>query len=156
MNIFCYTGRQKDIASLLQTIKLNIDIDSEDFNLFPGSTPEDVEQAHQNHKSIFSFSLFSTSKKRTAYVNPFNETCVGIETAEEYKVSLNLIRLDFFKLALLVGGILVFFTAPLLSSNNIFFYLSGVSIGNFASVLVLVWFISKLFPRVSLNLFSSI
>lgn len=80
-------------------------------------------------------------------LNPFNKTCIGIETAEEYKVSLNLIHLDVIKLALLVGGIFVFFTAPKLSRNDAFFYLSGIFMGNFASILVLIWFLSKLIPK---------
>lgn len=149
MNIYCYGGREKDLALLLQSITLNINIDSDDFTFFSGHSPEDVEVAHQSHKSIFSFNPLSRSKKRIMNLNPFNQTCIGLQTAEEYQVSLNLIRLDLLKLAMLVGGIFVFFSASRLSRNDAFFYLSGISLGNFASVLVLIWFISKLIPKVS-------
>lgn len=82
-------------------------------------------------------------------LNPFNTTCIGLETAEEHQITLNLIRLDIVKLLLLVGGAFVFFTAAKLSRNDAFFYLSGILLGNFASILVLIWFISKLIPKVN-------
>lgn len=81
-------------------------------------------------------------------LNTFNTTCIGLETAEEYQVSLNLIRLDLTKLALLTIGVFVFFSATNLSRNNGFFYIVSVLLGNFASILVLIWFISKLIPKV--------
>lgn len=149
MNIYCHHGREKDFSLLLQSITLNIEIESDDFTWFSGFTPEDVEQAHQSHKSIFSFNLLSRSKKRVMNLNPFNQTCIGLETAEEYKIKLNLIRMDIIKLAMLVGGFLMFFTASSLSNNAAFFYLSGILLGNCASVLILIWFISKLIPKVS-------
>lgn len=149
MNIYCYKGRDKDISLLLQSITFNIDIPSDDFTLFSGYSETDVEDAHYAQKSSFSFNLFSSRKKKIMNLNPFNQTCFGLEASEEYHVGLNLIRLDLIKLTLLVTGILVFFNASKLSRNDGFFYLSGVLLGNFASILVLVWFISKLFPRVS-------
>ncbi|CRK87714.1 CLUMA_CG001504, isoform A [Clunio marinus] len=147
MNIYCYRGRDKDISSLLQSITMNIDIDSDDFNCFSGVSPAEVEKAHVNHKSIFSFNFLSRRKKRVLYLNPFNQTCIGIETAEEYQVSLNNIRVDLFKFILLSAGIIIFFSASSFSRNSAFFYLCGILLGNFASVLVLIWFLSKLFPR---------
>lgn len=147
MNIYCHKGRDKDVSLLLQSITLNINIDSDDFTCFSGHTPEEVEKAHKSHKSLFSFNLLSRIKKRTMNLNPFNQTCIGLETADEYQVSLNLIRLDLLKLALLAGGAFLFFFASSLSNNDAFFYLTGILSGNFLSILVLVWFISKLFPR---------
>lgn len=149
MNIYCYIGREKELSSLLQSITLSIDIDSDDFNYFSGFTPKDVEIAYSSQKSIFSMNLLSRSKKKVMYLNPFNRTCIGLATAEEYQVSLNLIRLDLIKLALLVGGLFVFFTASTLSGNEAFYYLTGILLGNVASVLITVVFISKLFPRVN-------
>lgn len=148
MNIYCYGGRDKDLSLLLQSITLNINIDSDEFSCYLGFTPKEVEIAHNSQKSLFSFNIFTRNKKKIMYLNPFNRTCVGLQTAEEYNVTLNLIRLDLIKFALLVGGIFVFFTASKLSRNSAFFYLSGVLLGNVASVLVLIWFISKLIPKV--------
>lgn len=146
MNIFCYEGQEKEFSKLLHSITLNIEIDGDEFTCFRGDDSKSVEEAYQSHNSIFSLSLLSRSKKRIM-INPFNDTCIGIASAEEYKVSLRLITLDLVKLAMLLSGVVVFFAARRLSSNGLFFYLSGISLGNAASLLVLIWFVSKLFPR---------
>lgn len=154
MNIYCYAGREKDLSALLQSITLSLDIDSDDFNYFFGHTPKEVEAAYSSQKSIFSFNLLSHSKKKVMFLNPFNRTCIGLATAEEYQVSLHLIRLDLIKLALLVGGLFVFFAASTLSGNEAFYYLTGIVLGNVASFLIAVIFISRLFPKVCLFIYS--
>lgn len=149
MNIYCFSGHQKHLSSLLQSITLGIEIDSDDFNYFSGFTPEEVEAAYSSQKSIFSFNLLSRSKKKAMYLNPFNQTCIGLATAEEYQVSLHQIRMDLIKLSLLVIGLCLFFAASTLSGNEAFYYLTGIVLGIFASVLIVVYFISKLFPKVN-------
>lgn len=149
MNIFCYKGIEKEIGYLLKTVKLNIDIEEDDFTSYYGYDELEVKSAQESHKSIFSLNIFSHSKKRDIKLNPFNQTCIGIETSSEYFVSLKHIRMDVKKLGLLAGGLLLFFLSAKLSKNSLFFYLCGIFLGIFASVLVLVWFISKLIPKVN-------
>lgn len=148
MRIYCYEGNSKEFSHLLRTITLNVEIDDDDFNCFEGYSPADVRQAHDSHRSFFSFNIFSRNKKRIMKLNPFNQSCIGLETANEYQVHLQVIRLDLIKLLLLVGGTVMFFSATKLSRNAAFFYISGILVGIFASVLVLIWFMSKLLPKV--------
>lgn len=148
MNIFCYTGSEKEIGSLLKTLILHIDIEEDDFTCYTGYNSEEVVKAQQSHKSYFSFNLFSHTKKRSIKLNAFNQTCIGIDTSSEYIVTLQQIRTDLSKFALLAGGIVIFFMAKKLSDNSAFFYLCGILTGVFASVLVLIWFASKLIPKV--------
>lgn len=149
MNIFCYKGAEKSLSYLLKTVILNIDIDDDDFTCYHGSTEQEVKEAHENHKSIFSFNIFSHSKKRNIKLNPFNQTCIGISTSNEYIVDVKQIRLDLTKFCLLVGGLFLFLLSSKLSKNSAFYYLCGILLGVFASILVLIWFISKLIPKVS-------
>ncbi|KAG5681156.1 hypothetical protein PVAND_010616 [Polypedilum vanderplanki] len=147
MNIFCYKGIEKDISQLLKSVTLNINIDEDDFTCYHGSSVDEVKTAQESHKSIFSFNIFSHSKKKNVKLNPFNDTCIGIETAQEYIVTIQTIKLDLLKLGLLIGGLFFFFLSSKLSNNSAFYYLCGILLGVFASVLVLIWFISKLFPK---------
>jgi hypothetical protein len=148
MNIFCYTGSKKEIGSMLKTLILNIDIEGDDFKCYTGFDQKEVVAAQQSHKSIFSFNIFSNTKKRNIKLNAFNQTCIGIDTSSEYSVALQQIRMDLSKLVLLAGGMLLFFLSKRLSNNSAFFYLCGILTGVFASVLVLIWFASKLIPKV--------
>lgn len=54
--------------------------------------------------------------------------------------------IDYWKVLILATGILLFFSGPKLSNNTLFYYICGVSLGICASFLILIYFISKLFP----------
>lgn len=135
------------MQNFLQSIVFSVDIDNDEFSLFYGNSPKTVQQAYDDHRSLFSFNWFSSSKKRIMNLNPFNKTCIGLKSAEPYTISLNQIQVDPTKLLFLIGGNLLFFMSGPLSHNSLFFYISGISVGNIASLIVLIWFFSKLFPR---------
>ncbi|XP_059613098.1 nuclear envelope integral membrane protein-like [Phlebotomus argentipes] len=146
MNIFCYRGRPKYAPHLFHTVNFLLDITTEDFVQYVGSTPEEVQSHRESQKSIFSFN-FGFSRKRNLELHPFNQTCVGVESSESYKVHLHLIRFDLYKVSLLCLGAFLLFSASRLSENSLFYYLCGVSLGICASFLLLVYFVSKLLPR---------
>lgn len=60
---------------------------------------------------------------------------------------MHVIRVDFWKVVQLILGLSIFIYAGSLSHNSLFYYLSGISIGVFASLLVIVYLASKLIPR---------
>lgn len=111
-----------------------------------------VQKQYENQRSIFSFNVLNTSNKKIIKINPFNQTCIGIETAHKYSVRLNLLRLDFSKIILLCCGFFVFVYAQKLSQTPLFYYLSGILLGIFASFLVVIYFSSKMFPKVCQNI----
>lgn len=69
---------------------------------------------------------------------------------------------DYWKVVFLITGVLLFLSAEKLSKNTLFYYICGVSFGVGASFLILIYFVSKLFPKVwhslhdELNIFSLI
>lgn len=153
LRIYCCEGREKIILNLFNTVTFHIEIDDEDaFQQFGiSSDPQKIREDYHNHKSLFSFNLLSRNKKRFLKFNPFNTSCIGIESASEYKVNMQLIRIDFWRVSLMVIGFAFLFLATKFSQNSAFYYLCGVLLGVFASFLVMIYFISKLIPRVSIN-----
>ncbi|CAD7089920.1 unnamed protein product [Hermetia illucens] len=146
LRIYCYKGCDKSLAHVFQTIQLKIEIENDDYMQYEGSTPAMVQEHYSAQKSIFSFNLLSTKKTRIK-LNPFNQTCIGIETAQPYRLRLQLIRIDFWRVIQISLGVLTFWYAAKLSRNSLFYYLSGIFLGIFASLLVLIYLASKLIPR---------
>lgn len=52
----------------------------------------------------------------------------------------------------MVLGLVIIHSSKSLSGNKVFFYLCGIFIGVFASFMVIVYYVSKLLPRVSMKL----
>ncbi|KAG5877296.1 hypothetical protein JTB14_036365 [Gonioctena quinquepunctata] len=98
--------------------------------------------------SFWSFNIFSSNHK-TFELHPFYTNCFGIETSETYSAHIDVIRIDFWKLLLLLFGVLTFLTADKMSRNNIFHYICGITLGMSASILILVYFVSRIFPKKS-------
>lgn len=149
LQIYCYRGQTKTIAALFQSLRFRLNIENEDFVQFEGESPDEVRMHYDNQRTIFSFNVMNVGKRKLIKIDPFNQTCVGVETAHKYNVHLSMVRIDFSKVLLLAGGLLLFFYARKLSQTPLFYYLTGIFLGIFASFLVLVYFGSKLFPKVS-------
>lgn len=149
LRIYCYRGQNHSLATIFQSARFQLTIDSDDFVQYEDDTPEGVKQAYDNQRTIFSFNVMNTSKRKLLKINPFNQTCMGIESAHKYSVQLHVLHLDFGKLILLGVGLLLFAYAEKCSQTPLFYYLTGICLGICASFLVLVYFSSKLFPRVS-------
>lgn len=63
----------------------------DDYIHYDGSTPEEIQKLYEERKSSWSFNLFSWKQKHFKF-DPFNQSCVGIESSSTYKVQLNVIR----------------------------------------------------------------
>ncbi|KAL3271627.1 hypothetical protein HHI36_022101 [Cryptolaemus montrouzieri] len=142
--IYCYEGKPKSILYLWQSIFLNIDLNSEDYTQYDGPTPESVKQEYDAHRSSWSMNLLSWRSKNMK-LDPFNQSCVGIESNDVYTVILKVIHIDYWKILMLVAGVFIYISADKLSGNVLFYYLCGVTFGITASFLILIYFISKLF-----------
>lgn len=56
--------------------------------------------------------------------------------------------IDVRKLLFLISGILLYMSADKLSKNSAFHYISGICFGVCASFLILIYLLSKMFPKV--------
>lgn len=150
LQIYCYAGKPKRIPYTFQTVNLDLEIDNDDFVQYDGETPEEVHQHYDSQRSIFSWThLLSTNKKKQVRMAPFNQTCVGVETAHPYRIHLRLIRIDFWKVLLMAVGVFIFLAAYQLSEAPVFYYTGGIVLGIVCSLFFIVYFLGKLLPGVS-------
>ncbi|XP_050293917.1 nuclear envelope integral membrane protein 1 isoform X2 [Anthonomus grandis grandis] len=149
LQIFCYQGKPKNVIHIWQSVLLKITHPTDNFDQYDGPTPEQVHQEYLDKKYSWSVNLFAT-KSKNMKLNPFNTSCIGLDSRDAYSVNLKVIRIDLWKVLCLVIGVGLFLSAPTLSHNTIFHYLCGVSFGICASFLILIYFISRIFPRKTL------
>ncbi|KAL1140876.1 hypothetical protein AAG570_000804 [Ranatra chinensis] len=121
---------------------MQTNLTSEQFDQFEGSNPKEVISKFKTHKMSWNFNFY-TFKKKNIKLNPFNETCIGILTKEYYSVELKVIS----KAVLFLNGIVLFVSSPKLCNSSLFYYLTGVSFGVCASFLILIYIVSRFFPR---------
>lgn len=146
--IYCYRGKPKHVLHTFETVTFKINMEPGDCDIYTGYTPEEVVEQFELQQSSWTFNLLS-SKSDTHYLDPFNQTCVGVYNlkGERYNVELMHIRVDYWRVLTIAVAMLTFMSAPQLSENALFYYICGVSLGITASFLILTYLISRLFPK---------
>ncbi|KAI5934997.1 nuclear envelope integral membrane protein 1 [Manis javanica] len=100
------------------------------------------------------FSSFLKEKLNDTYVNVglySTETCLKIEIIEEdtkYSVTVTR-RFDPRLFLIFLLGLMLFFCGDLLSRSHIFYYSTGMSVGIIASLLIVIFVLSKFMPKKS-------
>ncbi|XP_020707365.2 nuclear envelope integral membrane protein 1 isoform X2 [Athalia rosae] len=146
LHIYCYKGKMKYLFHIWQTVLMNLDVDGESYGQYDGKSAAEVAQKYEELRTSWSLNLFNTKKKEIK-LNPFQQTCIGIETSHVYRITLKSIGIDFWKVTLLILGIIVFLFAKKLSYDPIFYYICGITLGVTTSLLILIYLISKLLPK---------
>lgn len=148
VDIYCYSGTHKNLFALWQTVKFHIKINGDEFRQYVGPTPEEVFKEYTEDSYGWSVvNPFQKKPQKTISVNLFTPTCLAVNTKLRHTIELQVLRVDIWRVLLMVGGITLIFSSRTLSSNPVFFYLCGVFIGVSASFMVLVYYISKLLPK---------
>ncbi|KAJ8953007.1 hypothetical protein NQ318_015369 [Aromia moschata] len=146
LDIFCYIGKPKYIIHIWQSVLLQINHPNDDYTQYDGASHDVVQKEYFEKR--YSWSLPNIfAKQKSIKLNPFNTSCIGIDSKDAYSVHLSIIRIDLWKILLLVSGVVLFLSAEKLSTNTFFHYICGISLGICASFLILIYFVSKLFPR---------
>ncbi|XP_018424109.1 PREDICTED: nuclear envelope integral membrane protein 1 [Nanorana parkeri] len=119
-------------------------------------TQVDSEEQLMEMETFTVFNLFSFLKEKLndTYINVdlhSSKTCIKVhvnEAGTRYSVVLSR-GFDPKLFLVFLLGILLFFYGDTLSRSQIFYYSSGVSVGMVASMLILVFILSKLLPKKS-------
>ncbi|XP_065365332.1 nuclear envelope integral membrane protein-like [Calliphora vicina] len=146
LNTYCYRGEPKTLGRILETIELQLEIEGDDYTQYEGATPAEVEEHYSEHRSLFSLNLFSQKRTRLS-LSPFMQQCIGIETVKSYNVTLYQDIIDYYRSIQLLSGILMFLFAGILSTNSLFYYITGILFGICSSFLFLIWLSGKLMPK---------
>ncbi|XP_008063427.1 nuclear envelope integral membrane protein 1 isoform X1 [Carlito syrichta] len=99
------------------------------------------------------FSSFLKEKLNDTYVNVglySTKTCLKVEIIEDTKYSVIVIRrFDPRLFFIFLLGLMLFFCGDLLSRSQIFYYSTGMSVGIVASLLIIIFILSKFMPKKS-------
>ena len=130
------------------SLQLSISLKPEEYDLYHGVSTEEILTKYESQKSSWTSQLF-TWRSKNIILDPFNISCVGIDTTNNYDVVVQIIRIDLWRVVQAFIAISLFLAAPRLSSNPLFYYICGITLGVTTSFIILVYLLSKLIPKVS-------
>ncbi|XP_017793463.1 PREDICTED: nuclear envelope integral membrane protein 1-like [Habropoda laboriosa] len=150
LKIFCHNANTKDLIYIWKSLTIHLSTNTENYDLYNGKTPQEVMEKYENQR-YWRFNLFGRNKSNKFQINPFEDVCIGVyvypSDLHKYSMGITETRIDVYKLMLMILGTIIYWNAHKLSGNCIFYYLCGTALGTITSVLIFVYYLSKLLPR---------
>ncbi|CAL4099325.1 unnamed protein product, partial [Meganyctiphanes norvegica] len=143
LEIFCYDGEPKTFSTLFKTVELKLEIGGDNYQHFEANNASMVRAQYKD----VSWFTFYPWKSRTFKLDLYNQSCVGVATADSFRIFMGIRWIDFWRVACLGLALLLFFTAPHLAKNAFFHYTTGVTVGICGSLLIIVYIISRYIPK---------
>jgi len=144
LNIFCYNGTKISVLHFWTSIEMRLKIESDDYHLYMGRNTSMVKTMHDDHMSSWFYHVLPW-KSQVIRISTFEPSCVGILTREQYRISLLVKRVDYISVIMTFIGLALFYYAKDLCRNVFFHYTTGVGMGIFLSLVVIIYFIQKRF-----------
>ena len=144
LRIFCHAGQSKDLRSFWSAAEIRLKIESESYNVYLGENSTQVLKMHQDHQSSWFYSSLPW-KSKSVRLNPFQNSCLGVLSREEYSVTLLRLRVNYWQVLLTFLGMFLFWKSKSLCRNVFFHYTTGVGIGVFLSLMAVSFLIQRKF-----------
>lgn len=146
LDIYCHEGANKSLVYFWRSVFLELVKAPSEYKVFVGENVTSVAEQYQEHSSAWLFPILPWQDSVLS-LPAFSQRCVGIIAKGEYTLQVAVRGINFWKVLQTAIGILLFFCAPTLSRNTFFHYTTGVSFGIIASILILIFILSKLIPK---------
>ena len=117
-------------------------IESDQYHIYMERNVSMVQKQHEEAQSAWLYHVLPW-KTQNIKINVFESTCVGILSRDVYKISLMIKKVDYVYVLMSVIGVALFYYAKDLCRNVFFHYTTGVGIGIFLSLIVVVFFVQR-------------
>ncbi|CAL2045881.1 unnamed protein product [Caenorhabditis brenneri] len=119
---------------------------SDQYQIYQGSNCSSVQQLYDNDNRYFGL-LRKAALLRSHHLNPFNDTIIGVSTAEPYEISVVIWEVSYIRVGIYLGAVVLFLLASKLVRNVLFYYTSGCSLGIIASILLVAFIVWRVAPK---------
>jgi uncharacterized membrane protein (UPF0136 family) len=156
VQFFCTLPHMIEVRKAFATASVRIK-SNESCQIHTDINSTNIEETQKNLNSMFNkiisrlkfFQDSSDGQKcdQEYYVPLYKEYCFAAKLTGELQVEYVFNRVDFRLIAVMMTGFGLILIADKLSKNELFHYLSGVSLGLVASILILVVFLWRYLPK---------
>eukprot|EP00092_Neocalanus_flemingeri_P028995 GFUD01031478.1.p1 GENE.GFUD01031478.1~~GFUD01031478.1.p1 ORF type:complete len:450 (+),score=145.71 GFUD01031478.1:33-1382(+) len=146
LSIFCYPSVPLSISLFWSSASLKMDLPSNNYNVYLGPNVTTVVSLAQASDSAWFYSQLPWRSKEFK-LSPFEDTCIGVQTKEEYTITLQWKHVNYMMVAVTMTGLAIFWMAPTLCRNTFFHYTTGISLGLLMSIVLLTYLAQRRFKQ---------
>lgn len=115
--------------------------------LYFGQNYSEVEGQQKEKGLLGDFRAIAIWPQLRIRMSPLKESCLGVDSEMEYTLEGKMRAFDLLYVGMFIAGVIVFCCAPMFSRSVFFHYSSGVAIGVLASLLIIIYILSRFIPK---------
>jgi hypothetical protein len=144
LSTFCTKAAVPSPGLLWASAALQLSLQGDGYSAVAGPDPATVAAQHAD-RSLLGRAVASVLpwRGKVFRLDPFQSSCVGIATKEEFRVRLEWLHVNYYLVLTTLGGLLLFHSAPRLCRSTIMHYSTAVGLGASLSLLLLVWLLQS-------------
>uniref|UniRef100_A0AAF5PRY9 Nuclear envelope integral membrane protein 1 n=1 Tax=Wuchereria bancrofti TaxID=6293 RepID=A0AAF5PRY9_WUCBA len=137
----------RHVKHMFMDVYVQINLTNEHaYQLYQGENCSEVLQHYHDDQRFWGL-VRRVKLLRYKQLNPFSKTVIGVSTRHPYEIRIRIWKINYIRVAVFIGGIVLFLMAYSLVKNAIFYYTSGCTIGVLASLLIVGFVVYRLTPR---------
>lgn len=142
LDVFCRRGKAPFLHQFFSTGMFDIRCESDDYEVLMGSNASDISKQYSKFWGIkiINYPAFLKSRFR---ISPFNDSCIGLVTRKTCMIAYSFHSLDVSLVAFFLLGLFLFLSADNLSKNTMLYYGSGIGMGVFMSLIIIMFLFSR-------------
>jgi hypothetical protein len=146
LSTFCYSSVPPSLSLFWSSASMKMDLPSNNYQVYIGSNVTSVAMMAQASESAWFYSQLPWRSKEFK-LSPFENTCIGVQTMEQYTITLQWKHINYMMVMVTLSGLVLFWMAPTLCRNTFFHYTTGISLGLLMSVVLLTYLVQRRFKQ---------
>merc|ERR1719228_1956558 len=146
LSTFCYSSVPPSLSLFWSSASMKMNLPSNNYQVYIGANVTSVARLAQASESAWFYSQLPWRSKEFK-LSPFENTCIGVQTNEEYTIALQWKHINYMMVMVTLSGVALFWMAPTLCRNTFFHYTTGISLGLLMSVVLLTYLVQRRFKQ---------
>jgi len=146
LSTFCYSSVHPSLSLFWSSASMKMNLPSNNYQVYIGSNVTSVAMLAEASESAWFYSQLPWRSKEFK-LSPFENTCIGVQTNEEYTITLQWKHINYMMVMVTLSGMVLFWMAPTLCRNTFFHYTTGISLGLLMSVVLLTYLVQRRFKQ---------
>merc|ERR1712136_57093 len=142
LEIFCRRGQTPFWHLYFSTGLLDVRCETDDYEILSGSNATEVSKEFDKMWGIKLINYPAYFKSRFR-LSPFNDTCKGVVHRDNCWIGYTYHSVDVSLITIFLFGLFLFLSAENLSKSTMLYYGSGVGLGIFASLIIVMLVFSR-------------
>uniref|UniRef100_A0A915B3C4 Nuclear envelope integral membrane protein 1 n=1 Tax=Parascaris univalens TaxID=6257 RepID=A0A915B3C4_PARUN len=147
LDVYHFNGFDVHFSHLFIEVHLQINLTNEQtYQIYQGNNCSSMLEHYRDDQRLFGLLRYA-SIMRSKHLNPFGRSVLGVFTREPYTIRVRVWDVNYIRLGVFLGSIVLFLMSASLVRNALLYYAGGCAAGVVASLLIVAIIFYRFTPK---------